>query len=286
MRFFVYGCLLVAYVSANGCALDRMVRLTLKTQTEKQDTQRLNTQLQQLLNEKQAMLQTISFAARHQNFPAIMSSLNHEISQPLGALRLNAEFLQSDDPALSAQEREIVLEQLVLSTQAVHQVVQDFRRFFNAGQGQATVFALDVLLTDVLRSLSSEFARVGVMQQRGVLTPVLVRGDAVQLESAISGLVQFLLARLPSGSPSRFFAELVVDAGFAHLRLLTDGPQLRREDYERALSRVSADVQSGSDRHLWLARAIVENHGGAMNVFADELWSGVCVQLPVSGGEE
>lgn len=80
--------------------------------------------------------------------------------------------------------------------------------------------------------------------------------------------------------------ELVVDAGFIHLRLLTDGPQLRREDYERALLRVSADVQSGFDRHLWLARAIVENHSGAMNVFVDELWSGVCVQLPVSGDEE
>lgn len=44
--------------------------------------------------------------------------------------------------------------------------------------------------------------------------------------------------------------------------------------------------QNGFDRHLWLARAIVENHSGAMNVFVDELWSGVCVQLPVSGDEE
>lgn len=286
LRLFVFGCLLVAYVSANGCALDRMVRLTLKTYNEKQDTQRLNTQLQQLLNEKQAMLQTISFAARHQNFPAIMSSLNHEISQPLGALRLNAEYLQDDDPTLSAQERHAVLEQLVVSSQQVHQVVQDFRRFFNAAQGQATVFALDVLLTDVLRALSSEFGRLGVGQQRGVLTPAWVRGDAVQLESAISGLVHFLLARLPVDASPRFFVELVVDAGFAHLRLLTNGPQLQREEYERALSRVSADAQSGFNRHVWLARAIVENHSGAMNVYADELWSGVCVQLPVSGSEE
>ena len=75
------------------------------------------------------MLQTLSFSARSQNLPAIMSSLSHEINQPLGVIRLNADFLQVDDANLTPQERQQILQQMVTCSEAVNSVVKDFRRF-------------------------------------------------------------------------------------------------------------------------------------------------------------
>ena len=280
-RLFVVGALLMAYVSANGYALDRMVRSKLQTSNEKARAEHLNEELQELLYQKQEMLQAMSFAARSQNLPAIMSSLTHEINQPLGAMRLNADYLLEDAAHMSEKDRQDVLQQMVLCSQSAHQVMQDFRRFFDAAQVQPTLFALDVLVTDVLRAMSSDFGRAGVGVDRGALAPVWVRGDPVQLESAVTGVAHFLLGRLPAGQVQRFFVELVVDSGFAHLRLLTDGPTLSRQAYEHAMVRDMADGTGSFSRGLWLARAIVEHHSGAMNVFADELWSGVSLQLPV-----
>ena len=281
LRFFVIGFLLLAYVSANGYALERMARANVQIQHDRERVDRLNVQLEELLRQKQELLQTVSFAARAQNFPAIMSSLSHEVNQPLGALMLNADFLLDEDAQLSAKDRRDVLEQVVKSIESAHQVIQDFRRFFGSGQSLPAVFALDVLLNDVLRALNSDFSRARVALERGAVAAVSVQGDSVQLESALTGVIQFMLGRSFAGDARRFFVESAVESGFVHVRVLANEPLLDAKEYEAALVRLPTEQDSRFSRGLWLARAIVEHHGGAMNVYADELWSGVCLQLPV-----
>ena len=281
LRFFVIGFLLLAYVSANGYALERMARANVQIQHDRERVDRLNVQLEELLRQKQELLQTVSFAARAQNFPAILSSLSHEVNQPLGAMMLNAEYLLDEDAPTSAQERRLVLEQLIKSIESAHQVIQDFRRFFGSGPSLPAVFALDRLLNDVLRALNSDFSRARVGLERGTVAAVSVQGDPVQLESALTGVIQFMLGRSFAGDARRFFVESAVESGFVHVRVLANGPFLQAAEYEAALVRSPTQQDSRFSRGLWLARAIVEHHGGAMNVYADELWSGVCLQLPV-----
>lgn len=281
LRLWVFGFLLLAYISANGYALERMVRANLQTKRDRERAERLNEQLEELLRQKQELLQTVSFAARAQNFPAIMSSLSHEVNQPLGALMLNADYLLDEDAQLSAKDRRDVLEQVVKSIESAHQVIQDFRRFFGSGQSLAAVLALDVLLNDVLRALNSDFSRARVALERGAVAAVSVQGDSVQLESALTGVIQFMLGRSFAGDARRFFVESAVESGFVHVRVLANEPLLEAKEYEAALVRLPTEQDSRFSRGLWLARAIVEHHGGAMNVYADELWSGVCLQLPV-----
>lgn len=281
LRLFVVALLVLAHVSANGYSMERMAWLRLQAANQQQQTEALNLQLKQLLNEKDEMLQALSFVVRSQNLPAIMSSLSHEINQPLGAIRLNADHLLAEGRQMSAHERQQLLDQLVVCSETATQVVQDFRRFFDMNQTPHSMVDLSHLLSDLQRAFQTVFSRHQVRVEFKLKQPAKVLGDPIQLESALAGALQYMLKRSSQQSH-----ELLLSAEcrghFFHVWMLDDGPELTPVDFELAFTR----IESGSTKHfsqsLWLSRAIVEHHGGAMNVHQENGKTGLSLQLPTA----
>ncbi len=280
MRLFVVAALALMLISANGYGLERLVNLKTQVSEQKAETDHLNQQLQQLLNEKNDMLQALSFAARSENLPAIMSSLAHEINQPLGAIRLNADSLLAEDASLIPLERSQLLQQLVAGSLAATQVVRDFRRFLEANLKPHEDLDLLPLLADLLRGFQAEFGRHRVQVLLLATEAAKVSGDPVQLESAFSAVLLYLLKR-KSPEPRQLQITTACMGGFVHLRMVDDGPPLTAAQFAEALDRMGAGTQEQFSQSLWLGRAIIEHHGGTMSVYEDKGQTGISLQLPV-----
>ncbi len=280
LRLFVVGALILAHVGAQGYELEREVELQERTSSEKLQAESLNQQLQQLLNEKNEMLQALSFAARSQNLPAIMSSLAHEINQPLGAIRLNADYLLSEDARLIPLERTQLLQQLVAGSMTATQVVRDFRRFLEANLTPHVPVDLSLLVTDMVRGYQAEFGRQQVQVSLQDAPAVSVQGDPVQLEAALVGSLLYMLQR-DRHSRRQMKISTVQIGRFVHLRMLDNGQPITNAQFELALDRMGQDSAQHFSQSLWLSRAIIEHHGGAMNVHAEEGRTGISLQLPV-----
>ncbi len=187
MRLFVVSTSALTLISANGYGFERMVMQKMEVKDQKEQADQLNQQLNQLLNEKNEMLQALSFKARAQNLPAIMSSLAHEINQPLGAIRLNADYLLAKDASLIPLERAQLLQQLVAGSTAATEVVRDFSRFLVVDITLRVQVDLSQLLADLVYGFKAEFGRQRAYVSLLVSEKVMVQGDHVQLESALSG---------------------------------------------------------------------------------------------------
>jgi len=207
-----------------------------------------------------------------------MASLNHEINQPLGAIRLNADSLLAEDSVLTPFDRAQMLQQLVAGSEAATQVVRDFRRFFEVNLTPHVVVNLSQLLTDLVRGFRAELDRQGV--QVVVKTrAVSVMGDPVQLETALSGVLLFLLKR-QSPKTRQMHIQIIQHEHSAKLHMVDDGPALTRLQFEQALDRMGGPNPHPFSQSLWLSRAIIEHHGGTMNAHENNGQSGIVLQLP------
>jgi len=275
MRLFVVATLALMLISANGYGFERMVIQKMAVRDQKEQADQLNQQLNQLLNEKNEMLQALSFAARSQNLPAIMSSLAHEINQPLGAIRLNADYLLAEDASLIPLERAQLLQQLVAGSTAATEVVRDFRRFLEVDITLHVQVDLSQLLADLVRGFQAEFGRQRVHVSLLVSEAVMVQGDPVQLESALSGTLLYVLKR---SSPNVRYMQITTTCigSFVHLRFLDDGLPISTAQLAETLDRGTQHFTQS----MWLSRAIIEHHGGAMNVYEQNGLVGMSLQLP------
>jgi len=280
MRLFVVTLLALMYIGANGYGLERMVALKAAAMDAVEKSEGLNAKLQQALNEKEEMLQALSFAMRSKNMPAIMSSLSHEISQPLGAIRLNADHLLATENAMTDSERQHVLEQLVVCSDTATQVVRDYRRFFEANRAPDVPVELITLLSDLERVFYTEISHAQVQATWELGDPVQVQGDAVQLETALVSAMQYMLHR-PGGEQRRLWVRVSCAHGQVQIAWLDNGPALSRAQFDQAFVRAPKQGANQFNQGLWLCRSIVEHHGGAVAVLQENEFTGIGLYLPV-----
>lgn len=278
LRLFVTACLLLAHISSNAYALEQMTSLRMKTLSQLTQVEEENQYLEQILKEKSDMLRTASFAVRSQNLPAIVSSLSHEINQPLGAIRLNADYLMADIDHMAPAERQHVLAQLVKCSESISGVLVSFRRFFEVPV-ELHPIEMNSLLTDLTRGLRTEFLHKAVHVAYEPGAPVHVHGDAVQMESAVTGVIEHLLS-LPAPGVTRLRIECSQVNSFAVVSVLCVESSISNDELQNTFDTSTKD-NSGSFRSgLWLSRAIVEHHGGAMSVCVTDGFWGISLQLP------
>lgn len=263
MRLFTVAMVALLLIGANGFNLERMARQEAHASHQHQRVDELNQQLQRALVAKNEMLQALAFKARAQNLPAIMNSLSHEISQPLGAIRLNADLLLAEHAQMPAEELSHLVQQLAHGSQAAHAVVHDFRRFF-AGAGSPQVMVnVPELIADVVRGLHADFSRqqIWVSVDEGGQGTVL--GDPIQLEAALVGMVRFMQHHC-RGQQQTLHLGCTEQGTRVQLRVRASGLSLPASICTQAFERhVHSDHFS---QNLWLSRAIIEHHGGSMDL--------------------
>ncbi len=219
----------------------------------------------------------------------LTASIAHELSQPLGAIRSNAEaalrFLTG--PHFDPFEAEDAVIQLVLDSERASEVIERLRGLLVKGKLEPVPLDIDSVVGEVLSLTNFELTRSGIqiLHLGGVeRRPVL--GDSVQLQQVILNLVRNAADALKEHDVEQALIEVRTSAlgDQVIVQVSDNGPGIPIGLTKKIFKPFATSKPTGMGMGLALSRSIVTAYGGSIEAGnrIDGRGAMLTVRLPVA----
>jgi two-component system sensor kinase FixL len=198
----------------------------------------------------------------------LVSTLAHELNQPLTAILSNAQaarrFLGSGSPA--PEELREILDDIVRDDKRAGEVIQHLRLMLSKEDGNRERFQVYDTIKEVLALIGAELEALGISVEQE-LAPNLpaLEADRVEIQQVIMNLLMNAM-RAVSGSPPERRRVRVLAACRDADRLLVsvedNGPGIPADTLPRLFEPFFTTRSHGLGMGLAICRRIVEAHGG------------------------
>jgi signal transduction histidine kinase len=200
-----------------------------------------------------------------------VSLVSHELRSPMAAVIGSAKTLQQRWRELTPEQRESFLGLIEHETNRLAELVGDVLDTSRIESGSFSYTFADVDLGELVHesAAAAESGQDEVRIQANVLRPLpLVRGDRERLRQVITNLIDNAVKYSPAGAEVEVHA--YADNGRINLEVRDHGPGVAPEHqtliFEK-FGRVSGEhAKPGTGLGLFIARSIVEAHGGTLEV--------------------
>ncbi|MHA7629155.1 hybrid sensor histidine kinase/response regulator [Corallococcus sp. M7] len=200
-----------------------------------------------------------------------LSVVSHELKTPLAGFRLQLDLIER---GLGPDVRARLGERLLFTRRQVHRLATVVETLLDMSQLSSGPVHLDVedvdlsaLVTEEVAQAREELCREGCEVAVRVAGPVRGRFDKSRVEQVVQGLLSNALKYGP-GKPVEVHLDQVDPS--ARLTVVDHGMGVRPEDRERIWQRFERAVSvrnfGGLGLGLWIARQVVEAHGGTVGV--------------------
>jgi signal transduction histidine kinase len=198
-------------------------------------------------------------------------ALAHELNQPLTALSGYARAIQllAAGPRLDAARLEETARKLVSEVHRAADVIQRVRDLFQSAEPQRAATELPHLVEAVAAALRPRAQQAGVsVACRSEPGLPQLEVDRVQIELVVRNLLLNAIdAAAEGGKTRRVEIDLAAAPdGFARIRVTDDGRGVAPENAERIFDPFFTSKASGMGMGLAISRAIVQSHGGRLDV--------------------
>jgi signal transduction histidine kinase len=218
-----------------------------------------------------------------------MHVASHELRGPLSAMQLAVQLLARDlerDHKEKASERIRLLERQAERLNRLSEALLDVSRI---DTGQLTLVReeldLSALARDVMASHLDEAQAAGVVMEVDARGRVPCLADPERVEQVLSNLLSNAL-KYGRGTPVK--VRVYGEEGYALLAVMDGGIGISKENQTRVFERFERLVPrsaGGLGLGLWIARGLVEAHGGRIEVqSAPGQGATFTVRLPRGGG--
>ena len=205
----------------------------------------------------------------------MFADVSHELKTPLTAMRGYLETLQMPGVESDAATRARYLDTITRETLRLDRIVRDLldlARYENGvGSLEMRTFAVERLFEHVIRRHEHEALTRHVTLTTDVSAAAdQVVGDPDRLEQVVDNLVANALRHTPTGG--RVDLSATADAGAVHLSVVDSGEGIAPEHVPHVFDRfykvdaARTNGSAGSGLGLSIAKAIVERHGGTVDV--------------------
>ncbi len=229
-------------------------------------------------------------ASRRQLF----ADVSHELKTPLTAMRGYLETLQMDDGGLEPDRRHRYLGTVMDETLRLERIVADLvdlaRVETHAGTLDIRVFAPARVFERVVRRHEHEALRRSIAISSTVAPDAdQLTGDPDRLEQVVENLVANALRYVPDGGAIALAAAASGDAALLTIADTGTGiehvPHVFDRFYKADPARAARPGQAGSGLGLSIVKAIVERHGGRIEVASGSGRTVFTVTLPQPAGQ-
>jgi signal transduction histidine kinase len=230
----------------------------------------------------------LTHAMRVATMGELNASIAHELSQPLAAIRSNADtgraLLDSGSAADFRELREI-LAAIQDDNERANDIVQQLRALLRKGPQMQL---LDIAAaTDTAIRLVKGVARRDSVRIVSELTNVpAVNGDPKQIQQLLLNLMMNAIHAMSQVPRERRRLEVATRArqdGYIEVRITDTGPGIPPERLERIFEPFFSTRSDGLGLGLVISRSIVQAHGGSLSVDSTTGGATFRVSLPPAG---
>jgi signal transduction histidine kinase len=246
-------------------------------------------QVQQLLAERDELIQSLISAKKSAEVGALSAALAHELNQPLCAIQLNAECLQMELSSVATNPliKQELVSRILGDNQRASEIITALRQIFS----NTTVVPQRVDLVDVMSSLEKLFLPLAKKENVSVRRNyplaggchVLVNPQEFQqvLLNILNNAVQAL-----SGITDR---ERRIEIGIsktgnrAYLSIADNGDGIDPATHATIFNLLSSTKYAGMGLGLWLSQHIIERHKGRLYIATQPGWATTfMIELPLN----
>ncbi len=222
----------------------------------------------------------------------IATIVSHELRNPLTAVLGHAELL-AEDPGLPAGARGQA-QVIEAAAHRMRHLVEEILARPDAGPGERVVrtrIDLRRILAASVESFGPAAGARGVALELDVPDPLPSVGDAFRLRQVVDNLLSNAIKYTPAGGAVTVHG--ATDAETVTVRFVDDGVGISSRDLARIFdpyfraATARASAVDGTGLGMGIARAIVEAHGGRLDVASEPgVGTTVTIALPNGEGEE
>lgn len=240
--------------------------------------------LGELLNERAEIIRQLTLSNKSAGMGALMSNTAHEVNQPLSAIVLKSEMVESY-LALPAHHHKIadLCRGIRDDVQKAAGVIRTLRNMFSLSRGRFENLNFSQLVLDVLAMVKTRSEQLGIRVEAQIDADVMLTGDAIQLQQVVLNLLNNAidaLTSVPVAQPA-LTVSCRVENGRVQLCVRDNGPGIDAEKRRDIFSLLKSHESGGSGVGLWLSQAIVKSHGGVLElVSAPDQGAEFCLRLP------
>jgi signal transduction histidine kinase len=214
---------------------------------------------------------------RFREISGLTSAVAHEIKNPLNSLSLLLELLQNKAPAGLKEEAALGKAEV----RRISEIVDRFSNLLQPPRLHRTRLSLREVVSAVRESVARELPRPGVEFRYQESAPISISADERLLSQCLFNLLRNAFEATEAGA-------VVVEAarrrGRVVIRISDTGRGIEAQDLPHVFDPFFTTKDAGMGVGLYLAKKIVEAHGGRLDV-RSEVGRGTAMMIQMPGGE-
>ena len=246
-------------------------------------------QVQQLLVERDELIQSLISAKKSAEVGALSAALAHELNQPLCAIQLNAECLQME---LSSVVTNPLIEQELISriladNQRASEIITALRQIFS----NTTLVPQRVDLVAVVSSLDKLFlpsakkANISILRNYPITGGCHVEVNTQEFQQVLLNLLNNAVQALSDITERERCIGITISksGNRAYLSVSDNGDGIDPTTQATIFNLLSSTKYAGMGLGLWLSQHIIERHKGRLYIAAQPGWATTfMIELPLN----
>ena len=248
-------------------------------------------QIQDLLLEKDALIENLSNKNALVETGALSAGLAHEFNQFLARIELNSgEVLDKINRAdINLEELKFSMGNILKANHSAANLIISLRKLFQSGKDAAISINLDELVKEVTSLYADRMRKsaVSIKLDLQAQKPIIARDSLMRqvVANLISNAIE-ALDSLDRANKTIHIESRYDQNGHYQLRVTDNGLGIRPELTDKLFSLFASSKSAGTGIGLWLSHYIIERHQGSLGFENLPNHSGVTFSLTIPPGKK
>jgi signal transduction histidine kinase len=252
---------------------------------ELQNTVKENEQIKNLLTERESLIKSLMRSNKTAATGALSASIAHELNQPLGASKLNIQFLKRklEQGELDANTQTELFAALELDNNRASSIVRSLRSIFTDEKAAVECANLSSLIESILVIVRPELRAKQIQLELKLPTALHAPVRQTEIQQVILNLVNNAIQSLEASDQKekRITIEGLSDINCMQITVADNGAGVSPEIQADLFTILSSAKKTGMGLGLWLCQHIIARHGG--RIWYEDVPQGgarFCIELP------
>lgn len=287
--FILWGSLsmhLLIYIAVSSYLYQRLMKSELIARIGLERSSTENAQIKALLEERESLISSLLIANKTAATGALSASIAHELNQPVGAISLNAEFLQRklSDGQVDSEGLKEVIAHIQQDNHRIARIVSTLRDIFRQEEIKTSDVHLDELIEQTKSIIVPQARDLNINLKFDLNVSQSIPLNQNEINQVLINLLNNSIEALSNSSQSNkeINIQTRVFGNYVELRVSDNGPGIPDQLKASIFDLMKTNKKEGMGLGLWLCKHIIDRHQGRISYQQSALGGAeFLIQLPI-----